>query len=262
MKFALAGVGKWGKNYIKTFQNMRGHDLIACHSRTTPPQISTEYLPWFNNLDELLKLDFDTLIVATPPDTHYEISRKAMLARKHVICEKPCIMDKYELDGLSRPWEWDAPNTVFFTNYINQFTSQTEAMRISIRDNAFSSVNLVNVGNGPERDYSSLWDYGCHEIFLAMYINDSREPKIIDYHKYDEKHFLTLGFARSHVNIVVGSGFDARVNSKTCVNKEGIISWHDEKKEPLLQRMLESFAVQPSSNTEYSKAIADVMKHL
>lgn len=44
----------------------------------------------FTDYEEMLKLDeIDTVYVAVNNHLHYEFTRKAILGRKHVICEKP-----------------------------------------------------------------------------------------------------------------------------------------------------------------------------
>lgn len=50
--------------------------------------------------DELLGLDVDTLYVALPNSLHYEYTKKALLAGKHVILEKPAVTRRAELEEL------------------------------------------------------------------------------------------------------------------------------------------------------------------
>ena len=49
---------------------------------------------------ELLGLDIDTVYVALPNNLHYEYAKKALLAGKHVILEKPAAPRKAELEEL------------------------------------------------------------------------------------------------------------------------------------------------------------------
>jgi predicted dehydrogenase len=51
----------------------------------------------FSSLDELLASDVDAIYVATHPDTHAEICVKALVARKHVLCEKPSALNVRQL---------------------------------------------------------------------------------------------------------------------------------------------------------------------
>lgn len=51
--------------------------------------------------DELLALDVDTVYVALPNSLHYEYTKRALLAGKHVILEKPAVARRHELEELA-----------------------------------------------------------------------------------------------------------------------------------------------------------------
>ena len=46
--------------------------------------------------------DIDLIYIGTPPSHHYSQSKKALLAHKHVICEKPAALHTYEAEELAR----------------------------------------------------------------------------------------------------------------------------------------------------------------
>ncbi len=50
----------------------------------------------------LLTSDVDVVCIATPDDRHFVAARDAILARKHVLIEKPSVLSLTELDELSR----------------------------------------------------------------------------------------------------------------------------------------------------------------
>jgi len=55
----------------------------------------------FTSLDELLKSEeLDLIYIATPPFLHYEQTKKALQAGKHVICEKPAALKAAEAKEL------------------------------------------------------------------------------------------------------------------------------------------------------------------
>lgn len=51
--------------------------------------------------DQLLALDVDTVYVALPNSLHYEYTKRALLAGKHVILEKPAVPRRAELEELA-----------------------------------------------------------------------------------------------------------------------------------------------------------------
>ncbi|HUR52731.1 MAG TPA: Gfo/Idh/MocA family oxidoreductase [Gemmataceae bacterium] len=53
-------------------------------------------------VDSLLASGVDVVCVATPDDRHFDVSRAALAARKHVLVEKPSVLDLGQLDKLVR----------------------------------------------------------------------------------------------------------------------------------------------------------------
>lgn len=265
MKFGLVGIGKFGKNYIKNIKNINGSELLACCSRTAesynnlPEELSSE-LPWTDNFDNLLKLKTDTIIIATHPDSHFEYAIKALGANKHVICEKPCMFSDKQMAEVSRVAE--KSKVEFMTNYNNLYFSKLQAMQNSIADNKATNVKLINIGNGPNRKYSSLWDYGCHEIALATVLNMNNPAKIVKFNGRNNRYDVVLEYPKSLVNITVGSGFESRLNAKFCSNESDKIFWIDMKEEPLLKRMLENFISRPTSNINISIEVSNILNKL
>jgi D-galacturonate reductase len=51
-------------------------------------------------VSSLLASDCDVVCIATPDDRHYEIARAALLARKHILIEKPSLLSLQQLDEL------------------------------------------------------------------------------------------------------------------------------------------------------------------
>jgi predicted dehydrogenase len=51
-------------------------------------------------VDQLLASGVDAVCIATPDDRHFDAARKALLARKHVLIEKPSVLRLQELDEL------------------------------------------------------------------------------------------------------------------------------------------------------------------
>jgi len=185
----------------------------------------------------------------------------ALMAGKNVICEKPCMFSEEEFEKINKITK---TGVIFFTNYLYQFASEVENIKKNIAENFHSFLSLRNEGNGPFRkDYNSLWDYGCHELFLAFYLNDSFECNLESYNHNSEKtqHDILLTFPKSSTNIIVGNGFEKRLKSISCSNT-GLIDWVDGK-ERLLTVMLENFiSGKIKTNLEYSVNISKILQQL
>ncbi|MGT2929055.1 Gfo/Idh/MocA family protein [Streptococcus dentasini] len=108
MKLALLGTGMIVKEVLPVLQTLKGIDLVSILS--TPRSIAkAEALTQAyglsqatSNYQEILNNpDVDTIYIGTPNHTHYDYAKEALLAGKHVICEKPFTMKASELVDLS-----------------------------------------------------------------------------------------------------------------------------------------------------------------
>ncbi len=92
IKVGLASYGMSGKVFHAPFLAASNqYELVACWERSKK-LINNDYLNVISckSYEELLAIeDIDLIIVNTPNITHYEYAKKALLAGKHVIVEKP-----------------------------------------------------------------------------------------------------------------------------------------------------------------------------
>jgi len=104
LNIGVIGAGEFGEFAIKSFLNIKGVNIIAITDINLPAakkladRIQTIV---FNNLNDFLSNEkIDLVYIATPPFLHYEQSKMALLAGKHVICEKPAALNLGEAKEL------------------------------------------------------------------------------------------------------------------------------------------------------------------
>ena len=109
-RVAVIGCGRWGPNHVRVLNGLEGCEVAAVSDvderrlgqmRARFPQVRGE-TDYRRVLDDPA---LDGVIVATPTGTHHEIIRDALLAGKHVLCEKPLcqsIAEGEDLIGLAR----------------------------------------------------------------------------------------------------------------------------------------------------------------
>lgn len=107
MKLAILGTGMIVKDLLPVLQEIKGIDLNAIVSTPRSVDVARELAKSFaiptatSDFDSVLASeDVDTVYIATPNHLHYEGATKALLAGKHVICEKPFTLTAGELDEL------------------------------------------------------------------------------------------------------------------------------------------------------------------
>lgn len=106
MKVGMVGVGKISGIYLKNFKNVfKDVELVAVCDliRERAEKAQKEYgIPkLYNTMEELFAdPEIDIVLNLTRPYQHYEVSRAALLAGKHVYSEKPLGADLAEGEAL------------------------------------------------------------------------------------------------------------------------------------------------------------------
>jgi predicted dehydrogenase len=100
---AVAGIGFIGLVHIAALRRL-GVDVVgACGETTDSASIPRGYVmpPLYKNYEELLAdPTVDIVHVATPNHLHYAFAKAALLAGKHVVCEKPLALTSKETSEL------------------------------------------------------------------------------------------------------------------------------------------------------------------
>ena len=106
MKVAFLGTGMIVKDLMKTIEKIpfeKKYILGTAQTKEETEQMAAahQFDGTFYDYDELLRCDdIDTVYVALPNFIHYEFAKKALLAGKHVIIEKPITANYSELEDL------------------------------------------------------------------------------------------------------------------------------------------------------------------
>ena len=92
-KIALIGYGYWGKRFLRYLEEQFDVAYI-CHRN------ADESGRFTSNIEKVFKSDVETVVIATPIDTHYGIAKAALECGKHVLCEKPLSRSEFEIMDL------------------------------------------------------------------------------------------------------------------------------------------------------------------
>ncbi|NRA67857.1 MAG: Gfo/Idh/MocA family oxidoreductase [Pseudobacteriovorax sp.] len=90
IRVALVGLGRMGRNHLKTILESRDFELVAVVDECKPNDVDLPKTSLFlKSVDELTSLDIDAAIVATPSETHYAVAAQLLAQKIHVLVEKP-----------------------------------------------------------------------------------------------------------------------------------------------------------------------------
>jgi predicted dehydrogenase len=185
IKLAVFGCGRWGPNHIRNFNNLPGCkvDAVADPDEERLERVRETHSGLRSERDYRLILDdpnIDAVVVATPVATHYEIVQEAILAGKHVLCEKPLCKDSEQGEKLvdlarTNGCHLMVGHVFLFNPGIMKLKELIAAGELGrLRYLSASRTNL-----GPIRgDINVAYDLCSHDISIFNWLLDS-EPDLV-----------------------------------------------------------------------------------
>ncbi|MBL0234368.1 MAG: Gfo/Idh/MocA family oxidoreductase [Chitinophagaceae bacterium] len=180
-KLGLIGYGYWGPNLLRNFSAQKDAAVMAVADgrldrlegvRKNYPSIMT-----MQNAEELIDIkEIDAVVIATPVHSHYQLAKKALLAGKHVLIEKPMtssVGDAEELTNLadSRGLVLMVDHTFLYTGAVSKIKELIDADIIG-KPKYFDSAR-INLGLF-QPDVNVLWDLAPHDLSMLLYLVDEK----------------------------------------------------------------------------------------
>jgi predicted dehydrogenase len=115
--------------------------------------------------------DIDCIVIATPPSTHFVITRQAMTHHKHVLVEKPMVTSTAESRELEKLVE--RSNEIFMIGFTYIYNDHINCLKKAIECGALGAVLSMRAEHRhkPERnDINSFWDAAPHPLSVFSYL--------------------------------------------------------------------------------------------
>lgn len=178
----ILGCGWWGRNIIRTLKNDFEQVDIICFDPSFEAQ-------------EHIKRDFDVNItddinyiftsdsvkavcISSPPETHYEISKQALIRGKHVFVEKPPTLTLSELEELHEISV--SKSCIYMLDCLFLFSDPILKIKKLIDNNFFKDiefVQLTRIGDEIRRQ-----EVGINGIRNRMFRNNINVVEDLFYH--------------------------------------------------------------------------------
>ena len=181
MNFAIIGLGYWGKNYYRILNSNDKINLSAIVDSNQNINLD-EGIKHFPDLEDLLnsEINIDAAIIATPTNTHYEITKKLLNNGIHVLVEKPLSTKADEASELINLA--DEKNLVLLVDHTFLYNEAINFAIKSIQDGEIGSllhINFERTNLGPIRsDVSCLWDLTTHDVSILNAITPNEPTQI------------------------------------------------------------------------------------
>lgn len=216
MKIAIIGLGYWGPNLIRNFNNTDGVTEVSCFD--LDPERSAKARKRFPGLrihssyEDVLKSDIDAVVIATPVSTHHPLAKAALEHGKHVLAEKPLAATAAECEELI---EIAAKrNLVLMVDHTFIFSGAVRKIKEIIAGGLIGDVYYfdsirINLGLF-QHDVNVIWDLAPHDISIMGHLIDRKPTAVsaVGVHHINGKEdvaYLTIQFdtglmAHFHVN--------------------------------------------------------------
>ena len=174
-KVGLAGLGYWGPNLARNFDELAELAWLCDLSDEQRKRFASRYpeARFTADFDEMLADDsLEAVIVATPVVTHAELAKRALEAGKHVLVEKPPALTGAEVEELVATAE--EHGRVLMPGHLLLYHLGIVRLKELIRSGELGDVlyvygNRQNLGQ-IRKDENALWSLGVHDLSVILHL--------------------------------------------------------------------------------------------
>ena len=231
LKISQVGVGYWGPNLLRNFISSPSWyvELVVEASKQRREFVKNNYpqLKLTSNLDDAINnSEIDAICLATPADTHFELSKKILKAKKHLLVEKPLastVSEVRELNALAKKHNvvLMAGHTFIYNAAVRYLKNLIDSGELGeVRYLYFQRLNLGRIRS----DIDALWNLAPHDISIAQYLFDDLKPISVKRHGMsyiqkgvDDVVFLNLTYPNGVMANIHVSWLDPHKTRKTVI---------------------------------------------
>ena len=186
MKIAVVGTGYWGKNHVRILKEVLNEgkieELYICDkNEERVKDIANNYsISYYTDYKEIPK-DIDGIVIATPSDTHYDISKEFLEAGKDVLVEKPMTLNSKEAEKLIKIAEKNG--NILMAGHIFRYHPAVIELKNRIERGDFGKIYYMMSNRFslryPRKDMGVLFALGIHEVDIFCYLLNKEYPEEI-----------------------------------------------------------------------------------
>lgn len=169
---AVVGCGYWGKNLVRNFAQL-GALRMVCDTAEVGRKLAAEMAPQaevVTDVDEVLSAPVEGVVIATPAETHYDLTRRALEAGKDVLCEKPLALTYEQGVELARLAE--RQGRILMVGHVMEYHPGIVRLLELVRGEELGKVqyiysNRLSLGK-VRREENILWSFAPHDIAIIL----------------------------------------------------------------------------------------------
>lgn len=183
----VVGAGRWGLNHVATAHELGALVAVVDHHSEALDQVRLRIgadakVDLCRDLSDALRTHKDAaVIVATPPATHYSITKRVIQAKRHVLVEKPLCVKLHEADELVKMAS--KTNVILMVDHLLQYNLHHRRLLQLIRTGFVGEVTRVRMSRmnfGTVRtEENVLWSFTPHDVSILLAICANQEPATV-----------------------------------------------------------------------------------
>jgi len=175
---AVIGAGHWGKNYIRILNEKRRlHTVCETKLQFRLP----EAIGWVKNPEYIQENpQIKSVVIATPPETHFKLAIEMLKSGKHVLVEKPMCMSSTE--GVILGVEARSDKRILMVGHLLRYHPAFRKVLELINADQIGKLNYIyasrlNLGRIRENE-NVWWSFAPHDISMILALTGKEPTKV------------------------------------------------------------------------------------
>lgn len=237
---AIVGYGYWGPNLARNVAECPDLRLEAlCDLEPANLNLFSRRHPEARTARELDAVLVDpaveAMVIATPPQTHHKLAKRALEAGKHVLVEKPLatrLGDAHELAEIA-----GEAKLVLMPGHTFIYSPAVNAVRELIRDGVIGDVHFITSSRmnlGKYNDDGVVCDLAPHDLSILLYwlqqpvVEVAVSGSSVLREGVSETAFMTLAFAGGQsANVQISWLAPRKVRQMIVVGSQRMVQYDD-----------------------------------
>jgi predicted dehydrogenase len=238
IRLGLVGCGYWGPKVIRAAASLRDVEIAALVDRDLElARHAQRHFPAARVAGSVAEVldSVDAVIVATPPDTHFELAAEVLDAGKHALVEKPLARSSADCRALGE--QARAGGLVLMVGHTFRFSPAVRHVRELLDRRELGEVYYVdsqrlNLGR-VRSDVDAIWNFAPHDVsIIHHWLGGS--PVAVHCHAYDylqpgvpDLGFLVLEYEFAVAHVQVSWLSPSKVRRMTVVGSRKMVVYDD-----------------------------------
>ena len=229
-KIGLIGIGKWGKNHLRSLSEI-DCDLVGISDvDVKKKELADEYgVEFFEDYEQLLE-KVDAVVITTPTDVHYKTVTDCLNAGKHVLVEKPISATSEQSKKLVELAE--SKNLILSVGYLFRFNNSIKRLKELVEEIGeiqYITCRYIHSTKPPRKDSGAILNLGIHPMDILNFITGRRPVKVFA----KKKNLLSERFEDSAVIMFDYGDFFATIEVSCAHPKKKRDMWVIAEKEKI-----------------------------